>query len=99
MSPWQHDPEGMTRLYAQCQCGETHPSALRSALRGDGSQCANCVARAAGRCETACACCGTIAPFDRHHVRGRKVSDEIVLICKNCHAKIHSRFKDDLSNA
>ena len=38
-----------------------------------------------------CTACGYsgIAPLHQHHVSGRKVSDETVLLCPNCHAENH----------
>lgn len=80
----------MMQLYARCRCGEAHPAALRDRARG--VECVNCRGRAAGAPEVDCPWCGIRAPFHGHHVDGKKASDRIVIICRNCHAKHHSRF-------
>jgi hypothetical protein len=45
-----------------------------------------------------CPMCGTVAPFVGHHVHGpfaskkaKRASKEIVLVCLNCHDKIHAK--------
>jgi hypothetical protein len=75
----------MMQLYAQCRCGECHPSAMR------GDQCVNCRDRAAGARQAICAWCEVLAPSHRHHVHGRRNSSVIVVICRNCRAKTHSK--------
>jgi hypothetical protein len=47
----------------------------------------------AGKPENICSWCGVQAPFHGHHKDGRKVSNKIVIICQNCHAKYHSKRK------
>lgn len=38
-----------------------------------------------------CSRCGyTGTSLDRHHIYGRKVSDETILLCANCHREIHA---------
>ena len=38
-----------------------------------------------------CSLCGySGAAIDSHHVHGRKVSDETIVVCANCHREIHA---------
>lgn len=38
-----------------------------------------------------CVACGYsgISPLHKHHVRGRRISDEVVYLCPNCHGEEH----------
>jgi hypothetical protein len=69
-------------------CGELNPSALMR--RAGGFVCANCEARERGRPEAQCARCGLIAPFERHHVEGRRNSPETMDLCLVCHRAAHA---------
>jgi ssDNA-binding Zn-finger/Zn-ribbon topoisomerase 1 len=41
--------------------------------------------------EPVCSLCGYKGPaIDRHHIHGRKNSDEIIIVCANCHREIHA---------
>jgi hypothetical protein len=72
----------------RCACGEAHPSALT--LKPPGRYvCGNCLGRERGAREARCAKCGKVAPVQKHHVHGRKVSDVTVEWCINCHQKYH----------
>jgi hypothetical protein len=75
-------PGPRSYLFADCiTCGETNPAAL---MRYDGGFiCGNCEARERGRPERVCARCGEMAPFERHHIHGRKNSDELEDRCIN----------------
>jgi hypothetical protein len=81
----------MTLFYAQCQCGEVQPCALKETT--DGAICANCEARQRGRPQRRCDECGELAPFELHHVHGRKNSNITKPLCLNCHRKIHALAK------
>ena len=68
----------------RCKCGEGHPSALT--LKPPGRfVCGNCLGCERGAREARCAKCRKIAPVHRHHVFGRKVSNETIEWCINCH--------------
>jgi hypothetical protein len=69
-------------------CGELNPSALIK--RASGFVCANCEARERGRPEAHCARCGLTAPFERHHVEGRRNSPTTAPLCLNCHRIAHA---------
>jgi hypothetical protein len=71
----------------RCACGEVHPSALT--LRRGRFICGNCLGRDRGAREARCAKCSKVAPVQKHHVYGRKVSDETVEWCISCHQKYH----------
>jgi hypothetical protein len=76
-------------MLAECKfCGELHPSALMA--RGDGFVCGNCDASARGRPSKLCPRCGRMAPFEGHHVNGRRNSPEKVPLCINCHRIAHA---------
>jgi hypothetical protein len=76
-------------LFRECLiCGETNPAALMR--RGDDFVCGNCEAKERGRPERLCARCGQTAPFERHHIHGRKNSDELEDRCINCHRIGHA---------
>lgn len=76
-------------MLAECKtCGELHPSALMA--RGDNFVCGNCDARASGRPSKLCPRCGRMAPFEAHHVYGRRNSSETVDLCINCHRIEHA---------
>ena len=76
-------------MLAECMfCGELHPSALLA--RGDASVCGNCEALERGRPSKRCPLCGLVAPFEHHHVRGRRNSPETVDLCINCHRIRHA---------
>jgi hypothetical protein len=82
-------PPRKSYLFAECvNCDETNLAAL---MPGDnGFICANCEAREHSRPERLCARCGRIAPFERHHIHGRKNSDELEDRCINCHRIGHA---------
>lgn len=41
--------------------------------------------------KSACVRCGYVGPaLDAHHVHGRKISDETIVLCANCHREIHA---------
>lgn len=43
------------------------------------------------RQEKSCYLCGYKGPaIDEHHIHGRKVSDETVTLCSNCHREVHA---------
>jgi hypothetical protein len=43
------------------------------------------------RKEHTCSLCGHTGPaIDKHHIHGRKVSNETILVCANCHREIHA---------
>jgi hypothetical protein len=69
-------------------CGELNPSALIK--RAGGFVCANCEARERGRPGARCARCGLTAPFERHHVEGRRNSPRTAPLCLNCHRIAHA---------
>lgn len=76
------------RLPACARCGELNPSAL---MRRRGViVCANCDGRERGRPERLCVRCGETAPFERHHVAGRRNSPETVNLCLRCHRIAHA---------
>jgi hypothetical protein len=76
-------------LFAECvNCDETNPAALMP--RDNDFICGNCEARERGRPERVCARCGEMAPFERHHIHGRKSSDELEDRCINCHRIGHA---------
>jgi hypothetical protein len=38
-----------------------------------------------------CVRCGYVGPaLDRHHIHGRKNSDETIVLCANCHREVHA---------
>ena len=47
-------------------------------------------AKEKGRPERLCARCGEMAPFEGHHIHGRKNSDELEDRCINCHRIGHA---------
>jgi hypothetical protein len=71
----------------RCECGEAHPSAL--SLKRGRYICGNCLGRERRAREARCAKCGAVAPVQHHHVAGRKVSDDTIEWCINCHQKYH----------
>lgn len=41
--------------------------------------------------EHTCSLCGYSGPaIDNHHIHGRKVSNETIRVCANCHREIHA---------
>ena len=41
----------------------------------------------------ACAKCGyTGVALDKHHIYGRKNSDETIILCSNCHREYHMEY-------
>ena len=41
--------------------------------------------------EPVCSLCGYKGPaIDHHHVHGKKASNEIIIVCANCHREIHA---------
>jgi hypothetical protein len=82
-------PPRKSYLFAECvKCDETSPAALMP--RDNGFICGNCEARERGRPERVCARCCEMAPFERHHIHGRKNSDELEDRCINCHRIGHA---------
>jgi hypothetical protein len=76
------------RLAACTRCGELNPSAL---MRRNGVIiCANCEAIERGRPKRLCVRCDETAPFERHHVHGRRKSPETAELCCNCHRIVHA---------
>lgn len=69
-------------------CGELNPSALMR--RAGGFVCANCEAHERRRPEARCARCGLTAPFERHHVEGRRNTPRTAPLCLNCHRIAHA---------
>jgi hypothetical protein len=69
-------------------CGELNPSALMR--RVGGFVCANCEAQARGRPGAHCARCGLTAPFERHHVEGKRNAPTKAPLCINCHRIAHA---------
>jgi hypothetical protein len=69
-------------------CGELNPSALMR--RAAGFVCANCEAHERGRPGARCERCGLTAPFERHHVEGRRNSSKTASLCLNCHRIAHA---------
>jgi hypothetical protein len=69
-------------------CGELNPSALMR--RAAGFVCANCEAHERGRPGARCERCGLTAPFERHHVEGRRNSSKTAPLCLNCHRIAHA---------
>jgi hypothetical protein len=53
--------------------------------RDDGFVCGVCKAKERGRPEKRCERCAQPAPFERHHKFGKQISDEIEVLCINCH--------------
>jgi hypothetical protein len=82
-------PPPSSYLFASClKCDETSPAAL---MRRDGDFiCGNCEAKERNRPEWICARCGKLAPFEWHHIYGRKNSDELEARCINCHRIGHA---------
>jgi predicted RNA-binding Zn-ribbon protein involved in translation (DUF1610 family) len=38
-----------------------------------------------------CSLCGYVGPaIDSHHIHGRKVSNQTIRVCANCHREIHA---------
>jgi hypothetical protein len=69
-------------------CGELNPSALLR--RAGGFVCANCDARERKRPEALCARCGLIAPFEGHHVEGKRNAPTKAPLCISCHRIAHA---------
>ena len=44
-----------------------------------------------GKCEQRkCSRCGYSGiALDEHHIHGRKISDETIILCSNCHRELH----------
>jgi hypothetical protein len=41
-----------------------------------------------------CQLCGYTGPaIDHHHIHGKKVSNETVIVCANCHREIHAGIR------
>lgn len=75
-------------LFAQCQfCSEANPSALTR--HKNTFICGNCKASRSGRKQKRCPRCGRFAPYEKHHVYGRQISDETEDLCVNCHRIVH----------
>jgi RecJ-like exonuclease len=77
-------------LFAECYCGEINSVALVRRKSDNGIVCANCEARERARPEAMCARCKQVAPFERHHIHGRRNSDETENLCLNCHRITHA---------
>jgi hypothetical protein len=78
-------------LFAECACGEAHPSAL---VEMDGEIiCGNCEARRRDRPEAGCGFCGQRAPFENHHPNRDANPDDTINACINCHRKHHAGRK------
>jgi hypothetical protein len=76
-------------LFSECmKCDETNPAALMP--RSDGFICGNCEGKERNRPARICSRCGKAAPFERHHIHGRKNSDELEDRCINCHRIGHA---------
>ena len=43
-----------------------------------------------------CVCCGESYPFalEQHHIAGQKHSDDLAIVCANCHRKLSDQQRD-----